>query len=227
MKKALILSLLTTVALGGVSAAQAQWWGGCRDALGTPVLDYPDPSLPDIAMARIANGGPVIIYNPNVVLASGPATRRFFYFHECGHHALGQVISGVSIPYRSEQEADCWAARTLVEMGEFTRDDLVAVGREVSRSPGDWSHLPGPQRALNLLRCIDDGGEQLEERCRTVTEYEERTTWDTRVVQQSVPCSHWFCGPYGCGYVHAFDVINVPEQVPITRSVPVERTRCD
>lgn len=211
--------------LQAAGQAEAQWWGGCRDALGTPVLEYPDLRLPDIAMASIVDGRPVIIYNPQVVLASGPQTRRFFYFHECGHHALGQVLSGVSIPFRSEQEADCWAARELVDSGEFTRDDLVAVGREVSRSPGDWSHLPGPQRALNLLRCIDDV--EPAGRCRTVTDWEERTTWQTRMAQQRVPCSHPMCSPWGCSPAHAFDVIPVPQQVPVTTRIPVTRMQCD
>lgn len=205
-------------------AVEAQWWGGCRDALGTPVLEYPDNSLGDIAMATIVRGGPAIIYNPQVVLSVRPETRRFFYFHECGHHALGQVISGRSIPYLSEQQADCWAARSLVEGGEFTLDDLRAVQIDVSRSPGDWSHLPGPQRALNLVACLGGRGNS---RCRTVTEFEERTTWVTQVVPQSVPCAHWGCGPFGCGAVHPYDLVQVPRQVPVTQRVPVQRTRCD
>ncbi len=218
--------VLTCIAL----PAGGQWWGGCRDALGTPVLEYADMNLPDIAMASIVRGQPVIIYNPQVVLMSGPQTRRFFYFHECGHHALGQVLSGVTIPLRTEQEADCWAARTLVESGEFDRDDLIAVGREVSQSPGDWSHLPGPQRALNLLRCVDDGdgGDRYERpRCHNVTEWEQRTTYQTRYVPQRVPCAHPICGYYGCGPAHAFDVVTVPQQVPVTNSVPVVRRRCE
>lgn len=207
-------------------ALDAQWWGGCRDVLGTPVLDYSDFRLNDIAMATIAGGQPVILYNPQVLVSVSPQTRRFFYFHECGHHALGQVISGQNIPYVSEQAADCWAARALIESGEFTSEDLEAVQRDVSRSPGDWTHLPGPQRALNLVACLGGDGRG-SGRCRAVTEWEERTVWVTQLVPQSFPCSHWGCGYYGCGYAHPYDVVNVPQQVPVTERVPVERMRCD
>ncbi len=212
------------------SPLYAQWWGGCRDVLGTPVLDYSDSNLQDIAMATISNGQPVIIYNPAVVLSVSPSTRRFFYFHECGHHALGQVVSGQNIPYASEQAADCWAARTLVASGTFSDADLRAVQRDVSQSPGDWTHLPGPQRALNLVACLnpDDRKPAPEHSsCRTITEWEDQTTWVTQYVQQSVPCSHWMCGYYGCSYLHAYHVVTVPQQVPVTQRVPVQRTRCD
>ncbi|HVT17381.1 MAG TPA: hypothetical protein VHQ90_14525 [Thermoanaerobaculia bacterium] len=181
-------------------------------------------------MASIYGGAPVIFYNPQVVLSVSPATRRFFYFHECGHHALGQVVSGQSIPYVSEQQADCWAARTLVGNNIFSLDDLRAVQMDVMRSSGDWAHLPGPQRALNLIACLQ-GAIQNETTpgggCRTETEWEDQTTWVTQYVQQSVPCSHWVCGYAGCGYLHAFDVVTLPQQVPVTHRVPIQRTRCD
>lgn len=218
-----IFLLLAALALPEV--ASAQWWGGCRDVLGTPVFDYPNYNLADIAMATIAGGQPVILYNPQWVLSVSPETRRFFYFHECGHHALGQVISGQNIPYASEQAADCWAARTLVRSGEFSRESLRTVQREVSLSPGDWTHLPGPQRALNLIACLD--GDLPDRRCRNVTEWEDRTDWIVQNVPQNVPCSHWACGYLGCGYVHPFDVVPLPQQVPVTRRVPVQRVRCD
>jgi hypothetical protein len=162
-------------------SAHAQWWGGCIDARGIPVLDIQDPSTNDIAVSRLApNGAPVILYNPFVVLSSSNVTRRFFYFHECGHHALGHVL-GNYIPLVSEQEADCWAARTLVARGEFTLNDLRQVQMEISSSPGDWSHLPGPQRAMNLIAlCMGgtDGGSTNSSASRPTRNLRTGITWD-------------------------------------------------
>lgn len=200
------------------------------------MFDYPDNSLGDIAMANITGGRPVIWYNPRIVLSVSPSTRRFFYFHECGHHALGQIVSGRIIPYVSEQEADCWAARTLVASGTFSVEDLRAVQADVSRTPGDWTHLPGPRRALNLEACLQQGGgggggrpggRPRPQSCRVVTEWEDRVTYETRYVQQPVPCSHTVCGYYGCGPAHQYDFVNVPQQFPVRHRVPVQRTICN
>lgn len=222
-----ILPIFLALGLIFPRVAITQWWGGCRDAIGTPVREYADPNLHDIAMATVVGGGPAIVYNPQVVLSVSPQTRRFFYFHECGHHALGQILTGQNIPFASEQAADCWAARALTESGEFTLDDLRVVQMEVSRSPGDWTHLPGPQRALNLIACLGSGAGGRDRRCRRVTEWEVQTRMVVQAVPQSLPCSHWVCGYLGCGYLHPFDTITVPQQVPVTERVPVERIRCD
>jgi len=227
MPKPLPFLVAAAFLLATARSAQSQWWGGCRDVLGRPVLDYPDNNLRDIAMASMSGGTPVIYYNPMVVMSVSPATRRFFYYHECGHHALGQIVSGQSIPYVSEQEADCWAARTLVQSHIFSLDDLREVQQDVSRSPGDWAHLPGPQRALNLIACLGDVGGGGGGGCHTVTEYETQTAYVTQYAQQSVPCTHWGCGYAGCGFLHPYDVVTVPQQVPVTRQVPVQRMRCN
>jgi hypothetical protein len=226
--------LLTLLALLHGTSLHGQWWGGCRDALGTPVMDYPKYDLQDIAVSTIANGRPVIFYNPNVVVSVSQSTRRFFYMHECGHHALGQIVSGQYIPYASEQAADCWAAQTLVQMGAFSYEDLRNVQRDVANTPGDWSHLPGPQRALNLVSCVQQGSpggnggtDAGGGRCRVVTVYRTITEYATRYVQQQIPCQHPVCGPYGCGPAHAFDVVMVPQQVPVQRNVPVQQTVCN
>ncbi len=229
MSKIRWLVMVLVLSLAGLAGpASSQWWGGCRDAIGTAVFDYPDYSLPDIAGATISGGRPVIFYNPNVVLSVSQSTRRFFYFHECAHHALGHVLSGQTIPYATEQEADCWAARTLVSSGSFTAADLRAVQADVSQVPGDWTHLPGPRRALNLVACLTGGGDESTDSrtCRIETEWEERITYVTQYLPQSVPCTHVACSPWGCGAVHTYDVITVRQQVPTTQRVPVQRTVC-
>lgn|GEM_PF-1821110 len=216
-----VVILLTMACIA--APASAQFWGGCVDNLGRAVTDWPNQSLNDIARASQGrDGSPIIEYNPYILASVTAATRRFFYMHECGHHALGQVSSGTYFPIASEQAADCWAARHLVQSGEFSAVELQTVQAEISRSPGDWAHLPGPQRALNLSRCLDGSS-----RCRTVTVWEPQTTWTTQYVNTTTACTHCGCNYYGCGCLHAYDVITVPQQVPVTRNVPVQKTRCD
>ena len=207
---------------------QAQFWGGCRDNYGRAVPDYPKGDLADVAVATLtASGAPIIYYNPAVLLSVSFSTRRFAYMHECGHHALGQISSGVLIPFASEQAADCWAARSLVGSGTFSRADLRAVQTDMAGTSGDWTHFPGPQRALNLIACLSGGDTPDVQRCRTVTEYQDQVFYEDRIVQQQVPCAH--CGYNYYGYwvcAHPFDIVNVRTRVPVTRRVPVPRTVC-
>lgn len=144
--------LLVGIALFLMTAlARAQWWGGCVDVNGVVVRDYPNSQLNDVAAADMSGGWPVIWYNPEWLSQRAPAVRRFFYFHECGHHALGHVARQVRESMLVEQQADCWAARELVNSGEFSRADLITVQHEMEQFPGSWSHVAGPQRALNLV----------------------------------------------------------------------------
>lgn len=220
----LLFTLCSLLFLVVPSKVMGQFWGGCVDAAGRPVTDYPNYNINDIAVSGLApNGASIIQYNPRVVVSVGPVTRRFFYLHECGHHALGQILTGNYIPFESEQAADCWAAREMLRTG-YTTDDLRQVQRDVSQSSGDWSHLPGPQRALNLLRCVSD--EETQGQCRTVTEYQWQTVMVPRVVPQQIPCQHCGCSPYGCSCLHMFDVVSVTVQEPATQRVPVTRTVC-
>jgi hypothetical protein len=214
--------LAAVMALFSPSTAHAQFWGGCVDAAGRPVRDYPNDMLNDIAVSRVDGAGnPVIEYNSRIVLSVGPVTRRFFYLHECGHHALGQIITGAYFPLVSEQQADCWAARAMTSQG-YTLADLRQVQADIAQSPGDWSHLPGPQRALNVPACLDSAGQA----CRQVTNYETRIVNVPTVVQQRTPCQHCGCGPFGCGCAHPFDVVPATVIVPQTQQVPITRTVC-
>lgn len=230
----MIIRLLVGMVVGSLalcSAAQAQFWGGCRDAAGRPVPDYPNPMLQDIARSTLGPmGEPIIEYNPAVVLSSSLPTRRFFYLHECGHHALGQLITGNVIPFESEQQADCWAARAMRREG-LSIGALRQIQSELMRSPGDWMHLPGPKRALNLEACLQDGdrrrADDSDERCRIVTRYVERQVPEQRMAPRQVPCSHCGYTPYGPQCMHAFDMIQVPVTVMTVRREPVRERVCD
>ncbi len=132
---------------------------GCVDAYGRPVFSSNYDALQDVAAANLApNGSPIILYNRNVLMWMAPETRLFWYGHECGHHALGHLL-GSGHPLSREQEADCFGIVTLVKEGLIDIDDVPKVQADLARlGPGDWTHLPGPQRAINLAACLEHGG---------------------------------------------------------------------
>lgn len=140
--------------IGSGNAIAQVTFEGCVDIRGLPVASVLNYNVPDVAMANLApNGAPVIQYNPMVLARLSAQTRVFFYAHECAHHALGHAF--MSIPFQQEQDADCWAIRTLVHRGILNSgDDVTAVQRDLSFSPGDWTHVPGPQRQFNLRACL-------------------------------------------------------------------------
>lgn len=127
---------------------------GCVDFRGVPVASVMNPSIQDVAMATYApNGAPVILYNPYVVGWLSPPTRLFFYAHECAHHVLAHPVQGNN--FIREQEADCWAIQYLVNMGMLRQADVAVIQQDVARfGRGDWTHLPGPTRAINLGACL-------------------------------------------------------------------------
>lgn len=130
---------------------------GCRDMLGRPVGAVPNDSLRDVARAYIARNGPVIEYNRFVLYRLSQQSRLFWYGHECAHHARGHTL-GTTHPLRQEQDADCYSIVTLVDAGLLSLSDVRIVQSEISSSSGDWLHLPGPQRAINLGRCLAEAG---------------------------------------------------------------------
>jgi hypothetical protein len=140
--------------MGAPPRAEAQVsYEGCR-AGGVPVASIANSSINDVAYAMVDNyGRPIILYNPYVLQIASQPTRMFFYYHECGHHVLGHTI-GRGHAMSREQEADCWAIRELVRNG-FGRSQVNAIQRDIAAfGRGDWTHVPGPQRAINLDRCL-------------------------------------------------------------------------
>lgn len=193
----------------------------CNDIRGAVVVDFPDNTINDVAIASLApDGSPIIRYNTNVLSMMSPQTRDFFYAHECGHHALGHNF-GTTHPLAMEQAADCFAINKLYELGTFSGGDIQAVQNDIARfGVADWTHLPGPQRALNLGICLQQGGSA----CREVTIMEMQTTLVWQTIVDRLPCQH--CIPWwGCQ--HPFDDVPRQVQVPITQQVPVTSVVCN
>lgn len=140
--------------LGATPIAAQVSFGGCY-VNGGMIPSVPDASLHDIAMARVdPRFGPLIIYNPYVVATSVPTVQLFFYYHECAHHVLGHTI-GAGHPLVNEQAADCWAVQQLVARQIFGPAQVQQVQQWIAvAAPGDWTHLPGPIRSINLYHCL-------------------------------------------------------------------------
>jgi hypothetical protein len=160
MKRHLILACCSLlVLLPSISLAQITF-EGCRDFRGLPVASIANPTINDIALATVApNGMPVILYNPRVVPWFSPQTRRFFYAHECAHHALGHLAR--SYPLTREQEADCWGINALAAHNLLSNQDIAIIQNDIAKlGGGDWTHLPGPARAINLRACLQLAGSE-------------------------------------------------------------------
>jgi hypothetical protein len=150
------LGFVCATVVSGRAAGQSTY-DGCVNNQGQAVGSEPTTNLQDVAMAtRAPNGEPIIYYNPQVLAGLSRQSRLFWYGHECGHHALGHGVRGH--PLTHEQEADCFGIVAVVELGLVRKTDVRIVQNEISRAGGDWSHLPGPQRAINLTQCLRDAG---------------------------------------------------------------------
>lgn len=169
----------------GYCSAQVSF-DGCIDFRGQSVASILDYSINDVAIARIERGQAVIRYNPNVLAQMSEATRQFFYVHECAHHALQHTVQRPSLS--SERQADCWAIRTMKDNMGLSLNSLRAIQNDITRQGrGDWTHLPGPYRSVDIENCLDQ-----------VTDSQER-----------IPCQHRMA----CSHTqHPFDTMHQFDQ---------------
>lgn len=203
-------------------------FAGYDSFCGLPVVVGYDPQT--ASARRDQSGNPFIHVDPGA-MANWTISRMFTLAHECAHHLLGhttplgamQRFSGGT--RQQELEADCWAARALRQVGhDFDIDRMIWQNVQQGHFAG-YGYPSGTERAQNILNCI--GGNPRPGRCRTVTEYVPETIYVVRYIQESTPCSHYVCNYWGCGLLHAYDIVTVPRQVPITRQVPVQRRVCN
>lgn len=149
-----VFALVLLVVSPVVRAQDSSPYGGCVDSLGHPVKSVQDTSLKDVAQATLGMAGePIILYNPTVLAGALPETRLFWYLHECGHHALGHVALRTAYGIPAERAADCWAAQILVTQQKMSPERFQQIAAGFAYNPGDWQHLPGPQRTLDIARC--------------------------------------------------------------------------
>ena len=153
MKISTLVSLFAIV-LGVSNHGHAQvTYDGCIDSRGNSVASILDYSINDVAIARLEYNYPVIRYNPRVLSQMSEATSRFFYIHECAHHVLRHTIEMPSL--QNERDADCWAISTMDSELELSLEELRAIQNDIARQGrGDWTHLPGPYRAIDIESCL-------------------------------------------------------------------------
>lgn len=171
-------------------------------------------------------GNPFIHVDPSVA-RNWSASRMFTLAHECAHHLLGhtsrigEAERFTGGPRRQELEADCWAAQALLRVGAVHDITRAVITRAAQGHFSAGGYPTGLERARYVQDCAST-----DRPCRIVTEYENRTTYVTRLVPTRVPCTHVGCGPYGCSYLHPFHVVQVPQQIPEVQRVPVQRRVC-
>ncbi len=125
---------------------------GCVDFYGRKVVEIEDYTINDVAIARNEYDYPVIRFNPNVLSQLQHQTRTFFYYHECAHHVLAHTFSNANLA--KERDADCWAVKTMNKEQGISTQDLWAIQTDISKLSGDWTHLPGPARAVDIENCL-------------------------------------------------------------------------
>ncbi len=133
--------------------SQTITYDGCRDFRGIPVASV-SSNVDNVAIATLGSAGePIIFYNENVLSYFHPITRLFWYFHECGHHALGHTFG--NIPVLREKQADCWAIVNMYQLGMLDQNQFAIIQSDISQLSGDgWVYLPGHQRALSFSYCV-------------------------------------------------------------------------
>jgi hypothetical protein len=109
-----------------------------------------------IAIAKVdQDGRPVIEYDQRPIAGISPQQRLFVYAHECGHLALGHDSRERSTNLTQEQEADCYAVRSLVAKVGFTAYDINILQAFMQQLGADAArHLPWSRRVYNLDGCL-------------------------------------------------------------------------
>ena len=142
----------------------------CYDFRGVEVRTNRMDDLGDVARAWVVSRMPVIAVDKVRMAELPDKVQLFFYFHECGHHALAHVYAPTT---SSENEADCWAVKMGRKKVMFSREDVVGFAPVFAHSRGSAAgHLPGPERVNHLLACFDDPSDatDAEEPAQTITQ---------------------------------------------------------
>lgn len=132
----------------------------CFDYYSRPVLHVRNDSLGDVAFSDLMRHrgvpmGPMTIINAKRLSKLSQASQAFFIVHECGHHVLGHLY--IRRPGNiAEQQADCYAIRTLIRNGMFTMDDVRDVQADMKKyAQASFHHVTGEERAKELMNCLE------------------------------------------------------------------------
>ena len=154
-----ILPLLLLVFLGstqGLRAAEITTFESCTDVRGRSIPVVTDSSLPVLVQAGSDGMQQVIRYNPSLLPRLKPATRLFFFAHECARLSLDGPDDTAKA-----RRADCIGLATLVDAGLVKQEALADLQADLSFSAEEWRLLPGPPRSFELSACPAHGGVRL------------------------------------------------------------------
>ncbi|HSD36287.1 MAG TPA: hypothetical protein VLC92_02195 [Rhodocyclaceae bacterium] len=169
--------------------AQDMGFDGCKDAKGKAVASLADDKLPVVAQYGLAEGQPVIRYNPQLLPRLLLETRLFVYAHECGRQYLGFPATGERTAVQARQ-ADCWAYSSLKRSVLSTTPVLAAVEDDLNMVAEDWAALPGPAREVKLASC--GGAPAAKKEGLALPTGPVRDKWDT--CQQRCGSKLYSCG---------------------------------
>jgi len=156
-EKMKLLSLLLILSWSQLNAIDLK--RECVDVNGNSVKIVNNSKLHDLAYANIISPKlPKIEINKAQISNLPKPAQEFIFYHECGHHALGHMIYTNKPIIQQEQEADCYGIRASLTLDLVSHSDLPNIQSKINLiGNGDWEHLPGKNRALNLEKCLGEG----------------------------------------------------------------------
>jgi hypothetical protein len=86
----------------------------------------------------------VLILNPRLLNEQPEIVRLFVFYHECGHHNVGD----------SELKADCWAIERGVRDGWLDKKGIKEVCQSFDGMPATQTHPSAKRRCGNLDQCF-------------------------------------------------------------------------
>jgi hypothetical protein len=85
-----------------------------------------------------------IVINPRLLAAQPETVRLFVFYHECGHHKVGD----------GELDADCWAVTRGVRESWLDRRGLEQICQFFADEPKSPTHPAGTTRCRHMDRCF-------------------------------------------------------------------------
>lgn len=145
----LLAPLVTVATVASLATVANATPSTCRSWQGMEVPYLGDQNLDNVGGATFDNAGRAIItLNPTRLSQFPPLAREFWLAHTCGHHAL-------TPQYNTEQEADCFAMRSLGKKKIRTPEKRETLFEELKTLPADvWGdHQPDAARIDALRQC--------------------------------------------------------------------------
>jgi hypothetical protein len=153
---ALLSATVLLFSLQTAGASETITFESCSDTAGRSVAVIADETLPKLVASGNDTEVPAIRYNPSLLPRLKPATRLFFFAHECARHAMGDAAKPALSVARARQ-ADCLGLTTLLASGLLKRAEMADLQADLSFSEAEWALLPGLPRSFDLAGCSVPG----------------------------------------------------------------------